>query len=372
MAEAAKTTDRKHGALPYQALREYMRDGHIKDADSKNVQPASIDLSITDEVYRLPGVVQPLVREPVESLVERFRGVLTDVGAPLERNTVYIARLRETLDLPYEVFGLVNPKSTTGRLDVHVRVIADGTPRFDTVEQGFSGELWIMIVPRSFPIILKAGTPFCQLRLFTGEPRLNESMLETVFDTEALLWRETGDQILYEDVPVTDHDGSIILTLDTYSEPVGWVATNVNVPIDPTLVGGYKAQKFFQPMVLDSGYVYLRRDHFYILSTREFVRVPPTLACEMVPMDERSGEFRAHYAGFIDPGWGWGKNGEEKGRPLTLEVRPHEDIIIGPRQPIGKIAFEHMIEKPEVVYDAGSSNYSAQEGPKLAKQFNIL
>ena len=129
----AKQAEKKSGALPCQTIREYMRDGHIKDADDKNVQPASLDLSITDEVYRLPGVVQPLVREPIESLIERFRGVRTEVGAPLERNTVYIARLKESLDLPHGVFGLVNPKSTTGRLDVHVRVIADGTPRFDTV-----------------------------------------------------------------------------------------------------------------------------------------------------------------------------------------------------------------------------------------------
>ena len=359
----------RRGALPCQTLRTYMEGGYIKGAYEENVQPASLDLSLADEVYRLPGVVQPLIREPIESLVERFKGVRIEVGTPLERGTVYVARLQESLSLPSEVCGLVNPKSTTGRLDVHVRVMADGMPRFDTIEKGFSGDLWMMIVPNSFPIVLREGTTFAQLRLFIGECSLREESLEKTFDTEGLLWRGTGDQIFYDDVPVSDHDGSIILTLDTYSEPAGWVATNVNVPIDPKKVGEYSAEKFFQPVVLDNGYLYLRRDHFYILSTREHVRVPPVLACEMVPMDERSGEFRAHYAGFIDPGWGWGKNGEEKGRPLTLEVRPHEDIIIGPRQPIGKIAFEYMLEKPEVVYDAGGSNYSSQSGPKLAKQF---
>ena len=357
------------GALPCQTIRAYMADGIIRGGRDENVQPASIDLSLTTDVFRLPGVVQPLVREPIESLIERFKGVRVESGATLERNTVYVAKLRESLKLPDDVYGLVNPKSTTGRLDVHVRVIADGTPRFDTVEKGFEGDLWIMIVPRSFPIVLKEDTPFCQLRLFKGECRLDERGLEEVFDRDGMLWSSTGDQVYYNDMEISDHDGSIVLTLDTYSEPVGWVATNVNVPVDPTQVGTYKAEKFFQPVVLDNGYVYLRRDHFYILSTREFVRIPPTLACEMVPMDERSGEFRAHYAGFIDPGWGWGKNGEESGRPLTLEVRPHEDIIIGPRQPIGKIAFEYMIDVPEVVYDAGGSNYSAQAGPKLAKQF---
>ncbi len=366
---AAGTHDTHEGALPCQTIRTYIAQGHIRSAHEKNVQPASLDLSISDEVYRLPGVVQPLVRESVRSLIERFKGVRCSLDATFERNTVYIARLNESLALPDGVYGLMNPKSTTGRLDVHVRVMADGTPRFDTVEEGFDGELWIMIVPRSFPLAVEAGTPFAQLRLFRGHPRLDEAALEDAFDVEGLLWRDTGDQILYEDMPFSDHDGSIILTLDTYSEPMGWVATNVNTPINPAVVGGYDAAKFFQPVVPDGGYVYLRRDHFYILSTRELIRVPPTLACEMVPMDERSGEFRAHYAGFIDPGWGWGEHGEEKGRPLTLEVRPHEDIIIGPRQPIGKIAFERMQNKPDTVYDLAGSNYRSQSGPKLAKQF---
>ena len=199
MRHTLETTQTKNGALPCQMIREFMQAGYIQQAQDSNVQPASLDLSLADEVYRLPGVVQPLVREPIASLIERFKGIRIQPGATLERNTVYIARLRETLNLPPDVHGLVNPKSTTGRLDVHVRVIADGTPRFDTVEKGFEGALWIMIVPQSFPIVIRENTPFAQLRLFIGEPRLNEDALETVFDTQALLWRETGDQILYDD-----------------------------------------------------------------------------------------------------------------------------------------------------------------------------
>jgi dCTP deaminase len=115
--------------------------------------------------------------------------------------------------------------------------------------------------------------------------------------------------------------------------------------------------------------VYLKKGAFYILSTNEAVRVPPELACEMVPMDERSGEFRSHYAGFIDPGWGWGEKGEGKGRPLTLEVRPFEDLIVRHGQPIAKIKFERVNEVPVAAYDSMGSNYIKQSGPKLAKHF---
>ena len=125
----------------------------------------------------------------------------------------------------------------------------------------------------------------------------------------------------------------------------------------------------FEPVKIEDGALRLKRDKFYILSGAERVRIPPTLASEMVPMDERSGDFRSHYAGFLDPGWGWGQDGEGKGRPFTLEVRPFEDLVVRPGQPIAKIRFERMSEEPHFHYDTKASNYLTQMGPKLGKQF---
>ncbi len=139
--------------------------------------------------------------------------------------------------------------------------------------------------------------------------------------------------------------------------------------LDITKIGHYNPERFFMPITMREGYLTLKKGEFYILSTREAVRVPPQLACEMAPMDERSGDFRSHYAGFIDPGWGYGKKGEGVGRPLTLEVRPFEDLLVRHGQPVGKIKFERMIEVPETSYDALDSNYLRQDGPRLAKQF---
>jgi dCTP deaminase len=185
-----------------------------------------------------------------------------------------------------------------------------------------------------------------------------------------LLWRQKNASAYdYEDITVRDNDGSLILTLDLESECLGYEGIVSDAVIDLSKIKHYDHKKFFKPVKKKGDFVYLKKDAFYILSTHEGVRVPPELSCEMVSMDDRSGEFRSHYAGFIDPGWGWGKTGEGKGRPLTLEVRPFEDIIVRQGQPIGKIKFERMTEVPELVYDATSSNYIVQSGPKLAKHF---
>jgi dCTP deaminase len=139
--------------------------------------------------------------------------------------------------------------------------------------------------------------------------------------------------------------------------------------IDVANVAGYAGSDFFRPIEITDGALRLKRDKFYILSGAERVRIPPTLASEMMPMDERSGDFRSHYAGFLDPGWGWGTDGEGKGRPFTLEVRPFEDLVVRKGQPIAKIRFERMAEEPSFHYDTKVSNYLTQSGPKLGKQF---
>jgi dCTP deaminase len=150
---------------------------------------------------------------------------------------------------------------------------------------------------------------------------------------------------------------------------LGYEGVKSNTVVDLSKIKFYDHKKFFKPVKKTGEYLHLKKDGFYILSTHEAVRVPPDLSCEMISMDERSGEFRSHYAGFIDPGWGWGEKGEGKGRPLTLEVRPFEDLIVRQGQPIAKVRFERLIEVPDVVYDATNSNYIVQTGPKLAKHF---
>lgn len=369
------------GALPYQTILKMIQAGFISGADEKNVRPASLDVSLSSEIYKVEGIFQPRVGETVRDVLKKIKKEKFSLDKPLQREQMYIARLNETLALPSSVFAFCNPKSTSGRLDVHVRLIADGVPRYDAVTPGgYKGELWVSLVPKTFPVKMYEGLSLNQLRFFNGDARLNELEIEIAMKQHKLIWSIQKDKpFAYNELKIKDGDGSIILTLDLEAKNPGKIlgyegvttegVVGVSDALDLSKIKHYDAKKFFKPVKMKGDYVYLKKGAFYILSTNEAVRVPPNLACEMVSMDERSGEFRSHYAGFIDPGWGWGKKGEGKGRALTLEVRPFEDLIVRHGQAIGKIKFEHMTEVPELVYDETTSNYIVQNGPKLSKQF---
>lgn len=362
----------KIGAFPSQTIREMIEAGCITGAKDENVQPASLDLSISDEVYEIEGIFQPRHDETIRDVLSLVRNKKHDLSGPLQKGKLYLAKLSETFDLPESVYGYCNPKSTTGRLDLHVRVLADRVSRYDTLApRGWSGELWLLIIPNSFSVKIPGGHPLSQVRFFSGDTRFDELSLELAMKKDKLIWRSNdGGPLSYGELYVRDGDGYAILTAGLKnSEIAGYRAVETDEVIDLANVGGYDPALFFAPITLEDNRTTLRRGEFYILSTNESVRIPNHLTSEMVPMDERSGDFRSHYAGFLDPGWGMGKDGDGNGRPFTLEVRPFEDVFVRHNQPIAKIRFERLTAEPEEGYDEISSNYTVQPGPKLAKQF---
>ena len=360
----------ERGALSARQITQLMRAKFIVGAATKNIRPASLDLSLSNEIYKVEGVFQPRPKESVRDVLKLIKKEKHDITEPLERDHIYLARLNESLLLPESVYGYCNPKSTSGRIDLHVRILADGVSRYDAVSPaGYKGELWMVMQPKSFPVQVFEGATLSQLRLFTADTRFNELELEIAMKEHQLLWRQKEKKpLLYGEIKIRDNDGSLVLTLDLSGELLGYKCIYPDEVLALEKVDHYDSARFFTPITARGGLVTLKKNEFYILSTREAVRVPPELACEMAPMDERSGDFRSHYAGFIDPGWGWGKKGEGVGRPLTLEVRPFEDLVVRHGQPMGKIKFERMIETPDS-YDAIGSNYLHQWGPRLAKQF---
>lgn len=348
-----------------------MESGFIFGAQRERISPASLDLTLSEEVYEIDGAVQMRPGECVRDLLTLVNAKSFTFESPLLRHTTYLARLNESLRLPESVYGFCNPKSSTGRIDLHVRVLADGVSRFDSVTPaGFKGELWLLITPRSFPIKVHVGEALTQLRLFNGDTRFTELDLQISMREQKLMWH-SRDNIPYEysDLSISDRDGALIMTVGFDDEIPGYECLEPDVVLETARVGEYDGADFFRPITVDNGRVHLRKDRFYILTTRERLRVPPTMASGMASMDDRFGDFRSHYAGFFDPGWGWGAMGEGFGRPITLEVRPFEDLYVRHKQPIGKVTFEYMLEEPDIQYDTRASNYLKQTGPKLAKQF---
>lgn len=359
------------GALPSQALRSLLKEGTIKGADESQISPSSLDLTISDEVYRVERLFLPDGNETVRSLLKGIGATKHDLNAPMERGVSYLAKLNETVELPKDMYGFCNPKSSTGRNDIHVRIVADGVSRYDVISKGWKGELWLALTPRSYPVIAPEGFSFSQLRLFTGDMRLSEEEIQDCFKNDPLLYTMDNRAIPYDDMKVHNSDGSVTLTIDLQSDIIGYECFEPGAVLDLGKMKHYDLSDFFTPLYKSDSLV-LREGHFYILSSLEKVRVPSHLALEMKPMDERYGDFRSHYAGFIDPGWGWGKKGEGTGRTLTLEVRPFENLEVRHGQAIARVQYERVTEVPDLLYDArGDANYTVQHGPKLAKQFKV-
>jgi dCTP deaminase len=212
---------------------------------------------------------------------------------------------------------------------------------------------------------LRPGDALAQLRLYNGDTRLGDIETKAEMRQNQLLWsRHEKPYDLYE-IKISDRDGSLLLTLDVESPIVGWRAKS-HAPLIDFAASDVDPEEFFEVIVAKDKVVKFEPHRLHILSTNEYLRVPPHLACEMRPMDERSGEFRAHAAGFIKPRWGWGKGGG-KGQPLTLEVYPHRPLFVGQGQPVAKIGFERMMDIPD--FEGEGVSYVGQHGPMLARQF---
>jgi len=317
----------------------------------------------------MPGSVLPLAGERVADLVAGLALERLDLhaGACLARGHAYMVRLCEGFALPAGLEAYANSKSSTGRIDLSTRVLADGCPRYDRIPAGYRGELWLELIPRSFDIVARSGDSLNQVIFFRDR---------SLLDARALRERHAGDPLLFHGdgsvvaADVAIQDAHLAMTADLGTDIVGWVACRGSRPLVLAGIRAHNAQDFFAPICRPaSGLLFLEKGRFYILATRERVRVPADLACEMVPYDPTAGEFRAHYAGFFDPGWG-AESAQGRGGRAVLEVRPHEDdLVLRHGQPICAMAFERLAEPCAELYGATGSNYAGQDGPQLSKHF---
>lgn len=333
----------------------------------KQLQPASIDLTIAKRGWRVRASFLP---SPGKGVVERLNDGLMmheidlEKGAVLERGCVYLVELAERLRLPSDIAGAANPKSSTGRIDVFVRLVANSAQGrralFDEVPAGYEGPLYAEISPRTFSILAREGSSLNQLRLKRGSPRLDDRALAALHAQEPLI---DG---------AADIDGGIGLSVDLRSagDPIGWRARRHAALIDVDRSGALEADDYFEAIPAPkSGFIILDPDEFYILASREALSIPPDFAAEMTPISPGLGEFRVHYAGFFDPGFGWGASGPNGSRAV-LEVRSHDAaFVLEHGQLVARLVYEEMAARPARLYGAGvMSNYQGQ-GLKLSKHF---
>lgn len=330
------------GVLPDSEIETLLASGAISAAGAaptSAVQPASLDLCLGGEVYRIRASFLPGRGRSVQALLDEsdlaMHRMEFEGGAVLETGCVYLARLSETLALPTGLAGRANPKSSTGRLDVFTRVITDGAEAFDDVPAGYHGPLWLEICPRTFSILAHSSDRLAQLRLRRGPFR---PLRETIFS----------------------------VALDAPSgTPVGWRARRHASLVDLQGVGAHAVSDYWEPVIPQRGRVVLQPDEFYILASKERVEVGPDEAAEMAPIAPELGEFRAHYAGFFDPGFGTNSGGAR----AVLEVRTRDvPFIIEDGQPVGRLVYEAMSARPAQLYGAAGSHYQGQ-GLRLSKHF---
>jgi len=341
---------------------------HIKDVGEQYLNPASIDLPLSDEAYRLESIFMLLPGETVRDLLSLVGATPHNFANPLEVGVPYLFRIAGEWRLPSTVYGYANPKSSTGRNGFFCRIVADRVNMYEAlVGPGWSGEIWMLARPDYYPVLVHPGLAASQVRLFDGKSFLDDLHTELAIERHGLLFDQDGTKLQLD--KTRRHADSFLLTLYV-GEDMGWECHGTRKVFD-FAKRGYNPLDFFSPIHVTNGKFTLRKGGFYILTTRERVMVPPDLSAELRAIDPRLGEFRSHAAGYVDPGWGYGEHGEVCGRPITLEVIPQEDMLVRNGQTVARIRFEHMKEAPEVAYDAANSNYTGQRTARLSKHFAV-
>ena len=371
------------GVLSYQAIKQAISKKEISapgyPIDDAQIQPASLDLRLGTKAYRLVSSFLPENVKVMDKIYTRdaYGSDLvmyeTDISKDgiLEKGHVYLIPLMEELQLPPKVCGRANPKSTTGRLDIFARVLTDLNPRFDDISYGYHGKMYLEVMPRSFTIKVAAGLSLVQLRLMQGECELSDANLRSLHSSTPLLY--DGDTKLRgSDVKISK---GLFMSVDLKgtenSQVIGYKSKKNSHVVDLTKKNHYNIADFWDPIHKNAkGTLILEPEEFYILSSKEKICVPPKYAAEMVAYEAGSGELRTHYAGFFDPGFGFGAKGEIKGTKAVLEVRAHDvPFMICHGQTFCKLNFEKMRDIPKITYGPKIGSSYQYQGVTLSKQF---
>jgi dCTP deaminase len=366
----ARTT----GILPSQDISNLIARGNISATPAINpdhIQPASLDLRLGDMAHRVRASFLPGPNSTVEAKIKELRMTRVDLtAAPVfEKDCVYIIPLVEELNLPENISGKANPKSTTGRLDIFTRLITDYGTEFDRVPPGYKGKLYAEVVSRTFTVAIRAGMRLSQLRFVQGNPVSGDRTIRELNQEESLVYMDD------EDIPVKArlHRGlriTVNLEAAEAGEIIAYKAKRYAPAIELDRINYYETEEFWEVRHQNaSKSLILEPGDFYILASRERVRVPPDFAAEMVPFDPADGEFRIHYAGFFDPGFGYGSS-DIKGTRAVLEVRAHEvPFLMEHGQLVGRLNYMPLLSRPNKIYGTNIGSSYQHQALTLSKQF---
>ena len=340
MSDTPHKTESGAGILPCQSIEDLVAQAAITAQtpfDADQVQPASLDLRLGARVWRVRASFLPRAGKKVAERLADVAMHQLDLtkGAVLEKGCVYIAELQERLALPAGVSARANPKSSTGRVDVFVRLLTDGQPAFDNVAEGYEGPMYLEIAPQTFSVLVRAGTRLNQLRLKRGTPPL-------------LSVKSVG--------------------VDLTQAVAGFRGRRHAGVVDLDHEDGHDPRDFWEPLEPRRGELLLDPGEFYILASKDRIEIPVLEAAEMTPIDPSVGEFRVHYAGFFDPGFGTPET-DSVGARGVLEVRSHETpFLLEDGQTVARLVFEPLTARPNRLYGEDGSHYQRQ-GLKLSKHF---
>ncbi len=353
------------GVCPNQQIEGMIQRGEIAAEVNfldGQIQPASLDLRLGTIAYRVRASFLAGEGSSVADRLAEFEMHRIDIsdGAVLEKGCVYLVPLMESLALPQNISAAANAKSSTGRLDLLTRTITDGGTEFDRIPSGYTGPLYAEICPRSFSVLVRPGMRLNQIRFRLGQSVLSDAELTELHKESPLV---DGTAVIQDGLGF-----SVDLRLPN-TDLVGYCAKPHTGVIDLDRIGSYEPQEYWEEVRTSEGRIILDPGAFYILVSREAVHIPPMYAAEMAPYLAMVGEFRVHYAGFFDPGFGHAAAGGTGSRGV-LEVRCHEaPFVLEHGQVVGRLVYEKMSEMPTQLYGAGiASNYQGQ-GLKLSKHF---
>ncbi|MBC6437822.1 MAG: 2'-deoxycytidine 5'-triphosphate deaminase [Rhodobacteraceae bacterium] len=353
------------GVLPDHAIRAMLERGEIRAGlppDEDQVQPASLDLRLGTTAWRVRASFLAGNGARVLDRCREFEMHQVDLtrGAVLEQGCVYVVRLMESLALPKEIHAVANARSSTGRLDLLTRTITDGGAEFDRIAPGYTGPLYAEICPRSFSVLVRPGMRLNQIRFRRGQATLSDADLRT---------RHAHSPLVSGQAVIDDGMGFSVDLLPKGDDLVGYRAKPHTGVIDLDRLGSYAPGEFWDALRTRTGRIILDPGAFYILVSREAVTIPPDCAAEMAPYLAMAGEFRVHYAGFFDPGFGHADAGGAGARAV-LEVRCHEaPFVLEHGQVVGRLMYERMVAPPDRLYGADLASTYQGQGLKLSKHF---